>query len=134
MQDVRAGGASSGPRNPLVPAASELRREILEPGTQLGAEILTVGGIFGIVQSVDEDDELITEIAEGVHVRVARRAVATVVKADDADADEDEDDEDDDAEGEETGGEAGDDNLAATNGAGETDVRAEKAPDRNHAS
>jgi preprotein translocase subunit YajC len=48
-----------------------------------GDEILTVGGLYGIVQEIDEDDDLIVEIAEGIHVRVARRAVATVVKPDD---------------------------------------------------
>ncbi len=53
-----------------------------------GDEILTVGGLYGIVQELDEDDDLIVEIAEGIHVRVARRAVATVVKPDDEDADE----------------------------------------------
>ena len=53
-----------------------------------GDEVLTVGGIYGIVQGTDEEGDLIVEIAEGIHVRVARRAVATVVKPD-----EDEDDE-----------------------------------------
>lgn len=53
-----------------------------------GDEVLTVGGIYGIVQDVDEEDDLIVEIAEGIQVRVARRAVAGVVKPD-----EDEDEE-----------------------------------------
>ena len=47
-----------------------------------GDEVLTVGGIYGIVQDVDEEDDLIVEIAEGIQVRVARRAVAGVVKPD----------------------------------------------------
>jgi len=54
-----------------------------------GDEILTVGGLYGILQEIDEDDDLIVEIAEGIHVRMARRAVATVVKPDDEDVDED---------------------------------------------
>lgn len=61
-----------------------------------GDEVLTVGGIFGIVHETDEDDNLIVEIAEGIRVRVARRAVAAVVK--DEDGDEDEADETDDDE------------------------------------
>ena len=61
-----------------------------------GDEILTVGGIYGIVVEVDEDDDLVVEIADGIHVRIARRAVATVVKP--------EEDEDEDA-----GSEAGED-------------------------
>ena len=45
-----------------------------------GDEILTVGGIYGIVVEVEDDDDLVVEIADGIHVRIARRAVATVVK------------------------------------------------------
>ena len=44
-----------------------------------GDEILTVGGIYGIVQELEDEEEggdLVVEIAEGIHVRVARRAVA----------------------------------------------------------
>jgi preprotein translocase subunit YajC len=51
-----------------------------------GDEVLTVGGLYGIVQEIDEEDDLIVEIADGVHVRIARRAVGAVVKPD---ADED---------------------------------------------
>jgi preprotein translocase subunit YajC len=53
-----------------------------------GDEVLTVGGIYGIVQEIDEEDDLIVEIAEGIQVRVSRRAVGAVVKPDD---EEDED-------------------------------------------
>ena len=53
--------------------------------------MLTVGGIYGIVHEIDEEDDLIVEIAEGIRVRVARRAVAGVVKPED-EADEDEED------------------------------------------
>jgi preprotein translocase subunit YajC len=67
----------------------------IEPGD----EVLTVGGIYGIVQEIDEDDELIVEIAEGIRVRIARRAVAGVEKPDDEaeEADEDDDLEEEDA-------------------------------------
>jgi preprotein translocase subunit YajC len=50
-----------------------------------GDEVLTVGGLYGIVQSVDEEGDLIVEIADGIHVRIARRGVATVVKPEDED-------------------------------------------------
>jgi preprotein translocase subunit YajC len=50
-----------------------------------GDEVLTVGGIYGIVQELDEEGDLIVEISEGIHVRVARRAVATVVKPEEDD-------------------------------------------------
>jgi len=48
-----------------------------------GDEIITVGGLYGIVQEIDEEDDLIVEIADAVHVRIARRAVAGVVKPED---------------------------------------------------
>jgi preprotein translocase subunit YajC len=71
-----------------------------------GDEILTVGGIYGIVQELEPDEDggdLIVEIADGIHVRIARKALAMVVKPDD-----DEDDEDDEGDaGEEADG-AGD--------------------------
>jgi preprotein translocase subunit YajC len=60
--------------------------ESVEPGD----EILTVGGIYGIVEEIDEDDDLVVEIAEGIQVRIARRAVAAVVKPEDEDHEEDE--------------------------------------------
>jgi preprotein translocase subunit YajC len=55
----------------------------------VGDEILTVGGLYGIVQEIDEEEDLVVEIAEGIQVRIARRAVGTVVKPDeDEDGDE----------------------------------------------
>ncbi len=50
-----------------------------------GDEVLTVGGLYGIVQELDEENDLIVEIAEGIRVRIARRAVAGVVKPDEED-------------------------------------------------
>jgi len=47
-----------------------------------GDEVLTVGGLYGIVVEIEDEDDLVMEIAEGIHVRVARRAVATVVSPD----------------------------------------------------
>ena len=48
-----------------------------------GDEVLTVGGIYGIVQELEADEDggdLIVEIADGIHVRVARKALASIVK------------------------------------------------------
>lgn len=71
-----------------------------------GDEVLTVGGIYGIVQELDDDDDLVVEIAEGIHVRMARRAVASVVPADEEEDAVEERHEDDvvDAEAEEIDG------------------------------
>ena len=48
----------------------------------IGDEILTVGGLYGNVMAIDEDDDLMLEIAPGTQVRIARRAVAAVVPTD----------------------------------------------------
>lgn len=75
--------------------AKQRRQQQLLSSVEPGDEVLTAGGIYGIVQSVDEEGDLIVEIAEGIHVRLARRSVATVVKPDD---EEEEDSEDEHAE------------------------------------
>jgi preprotein translocase subunit YajC len=65
----------------------------------VGDEILTVGGLYGIVQELEPDEDggdLIVEIADGIHVRVARRALATVVKPDEDDDEEEQDGDDED--------------------------------------
>jgi preprotein translocase subunit YajC len=54
-------------------------------GLRVGDEIVTAGGLYGDITELAED-EVLVEIADGVEVRVARRAVAGVMP------DEDEDD------------------------------------------
>jgi preprotein translocase subunit YajC len=63
----------------------QMQQQRLLSDIEVGDEVLTVGGLYGIVQGIDEEDDLIVEIAEGVHVRIARRAVGGVVKPDDED-------------------------------------------------
>ena len=69
----------------------QAEQQQLLSGIEPGDEVLTMGGIYGIVQEIDEDDDLVVEIAEGIRVRVARRAVAGVVKPDDEPDEVDED-------------------------------------------
>jgi preprotein translocase subunit YajC len=45
---------------------------------ELGDEILTAGGLYGFVRGID-GDELRVELAPGLEVRMARRAVAAVL-------------------------------------------------------
>jgi preprotein translocase subunit YajC len=59
-------------------ARAQAHRELLTR-VNVGDEILTVGGLYGNVLEIDEDDDLMLEIAPGTQVRVARRAVAAVV-------------------------------------------------------
>ena len=64
---------------------------------EVGDEVLTVGGIYGIVQELEPDEDggdLVVEIADGIHVRIARKGLATVVKP--------EEDDEEDAEGDES--------------------------------
>ena len=51
---------------------------------QVDDEVVTAGGLYGTVKAI-EDDELHLEIARGVTVRVARRAVAAVLTEHDTD-------------------------------------------------
>ena len=87
------------PQRAKVQAQQRLLGEVA-----VGDEILTVGGIYGIVQELEPDEDggdLIVEIADGIHVRIARKALATVIKPEDDDEDADEDgDEDVDGEAE----------------------------------
>jgi preprotein translocase subunit YajC len=47
----------------------------------VGKEIVTAGGLYGTITAVD-GDEVRVEIADGVEVRIAKRAVAAVVSED----------------------------------------------------
>jgi preprotein translocase subunit YajC len=61
---------------------------------RVGDEVLTAGGIYGTISEV-ADDEVTVEIAPNTEVRVARRAIASVMR-------EEDEEEDADAEPEET--------------------------------
>jgi preprotein translocase subunit YajC len=63
----------------------------MQDSIDVGDEIVTAGGMYGFVTAIG-DDELEVEIAPGTIVRVATRAVAGRIDADDDDeADEEED-------------------------------------------
>ena len=48
----------------------------------VGKEVVTAGGLYGTITAL-EDDEARVEIADGVEVRVAKRAIAGIVSEDD---------------------------------------------------
>ncbi len=56
------------------------QRKTQEMLSQLGPgdEVLTVGGIYGDVVEVEED-KVVLEIAEDVHIEVSRRAIAQII-------------------------------------------------------
>lgn len=59
----------------------------------VGDEIVTAGGLYGEITVLDED-EVYVEIADGVEVRMARRAVAGVMPEEDDELEEGEEPED----------------------------------------
>jgi preprotein translocase subunit YajC len=73
--------------------ASELSQSL-----DAGDEVVTIGGLYGRVVTID-DREVELEVADGVMLRFARRAIAGKVPAEIEEA-EDDDHEDDELEGE----------------------------------
>ncbi len=65
-----------------------------------GDEVLTSGGIYGYVTEIAQE-EVALEVADGVEIRVAKRAVAALMPPDDED--EEEEDEEEPAEESEEG-------------------------------
>ena len=61
----------------------EAQRALIE-SVEEGDEIVTMGGIFGTVQAIDED-EMQLEVAPGTSIRVLRSAVARKLVDDDED-------------------------------------------------
>ena len=75
--------------------AAQQQRERMVQDIDVGDEILSSGGVFGIVRGVSEDEEqLFVEIAPGVEVRMDRRAIGAIVSSDDRVEEEDTDDAD----------------------------------------
>jgi preprotein translocase subunit YajC len=56
----------------------QLESQRLLNSLAVGKEIVTAGGLYGTITSL-EDDEARVEIADGVEVRVAKRAIAGVL-------------------------------------------------------
>jgi preprotein translocase subunit YajC len=65
----------------LIRPQNRRRREAMEMQARLtpGNEIVTVGGLYATVTSVNDDDTVTLEAAPGVSLRYARAAVARVI-------------------------------------------------------
>jgi preprotein translocase subunit YajC len=61
----------------------QLEQQQLHASLEVGDEVLTVGGLYGHVRQVLDEDDLLVEIAPDVNVRIARRSVAGVVEEED---------------------------------------------------
>jgi preprotein translocase subunit YajC len=66
----------------------QLEQQQLHASLEVGDEVLTVGGVYGHIREVLDDDDLMVEVAPGVTVRIARRSVAGVVEEEEGEADE----------------------------------------------
>jgi preprotein translocase subunit YajC len=78
-----------------------------------GDEIVTAGGLYGTVRGV-EDDTVLLEIAPGLEVKLAKRAVAAVMPPEDElDENEEEEDDEEDELDEEVEAQASEDEEAA---------------------
>ncbi len=82
-----------------------------------GSEILTVGGIYGTIVELREND-FDLEIASGVVMRLTRSAIASAVPVA---VDDDEEDEDDEDEYEDEADDIDDDGSLMTDDPGDTD-------------
>jgi preprotein translocase subunit YajC len=56
----------------------QLQQQHMINTLQVGSEVVTAGGLYGTVTALEEE-EVRLEVAEGVEVRVAKRAVAGVL-------------------------------------------------------
>lgn len=65
--------------------AGARRQQELLRSLELGDEIVSAGGLYGVIRALD-DDELEVEIADGLVVRMARGAVAGIVEHDEPSA------------------------------------------------
>ena len=72
------------PQRKRMQAQQDLRKSV-----EVGDEILTIGGIFGIVRYVDEEnDELTIEVSPGTTVRIVSSAIARRVSEDEEEPDD----------------------------------------------
>jgi preprotein translocase subunit YajC len=65
----------------------QLETQRMIAALEVGKEIVTAGGLYGTVTAL-EDDEVHLEIADGVEVRIAKRAVAGIIPDDEEEPEE----------------------------------------------
>jgi preprotein translocase subunit YajC len=65
----------------------QLEQQQLINTLEVGREIVTAGGLYGTVTAI-EGDEVRLQIADGVEVRVAKRAVAGIIPSEEEEPEE----------------------------------------------
>ena len=59
----------------------QMEAQRLVQSLEVGKEIVTAGGLYGTITALDEDEARV-QIADGVEVRIAKRAIAGVLSED----------------------------------------------------
>lgn len=65
----------------------QLEAQKMMDSLEVGKEIVTAGGLYGTIRSI-QNDEIRVEVADGVEVRLAKRAVAAVVSEEEPEPEE----------------------------------------------
>jgi preprotein translocase subunit YajC len=77
---------------------AQRRATELSSSLEVGDEVITIGGLYGTIASIDER-EIELDVSDGVTLRFARRAIAGKAPVDEPEDDDlEDDDEDDDLE------------------------------------
>jgi preprotein translocase subunit YajC len=66
----------------------QLEAQKMMESLEVGKEIVTAGGLYGTITDL-QDDEVRVEVADGVEVRLAKRAVAAIVSEEEEPEEED---------------------------------------------
>ena len=57
--------------------AQRQRQQQLLHALEVGDEVLTIGGMYGTITGIDDDDDTVTvEVAPGTRIRMLRRAIS----------------------------------------------------------
>jgi preprotein translocase subunit YajC len=59
----------------------QLEQQRMIDSLRVGQEVVTAGGLYGTVNAIEED-EVRVEIADGIEVRIAKRAIAGIMEGD----------------------------------------------------
>ncbi len=74
-------------------ARAKRKREELDRSLEIGRQVVTIGGLHGVIIAIDADTADV-EIADGVVATFDRRAISATAQPQDEEEDEDLDDED----------------------------------------
>jgi preprotein translocase subunit YajC len=55
------------------------QHQALVASLDIGDEVVTTSGIFGTITSLDDDDTAMLEVAPGLNLKIAKRAIGGVV-------------------------------------------------------